>query len=166
MATFNSTEYAAQNSSDKNRSQLNVREVTGKLRYAEINITFVTGVAAGDQINLISLPSKHKLMLMHTFFKLNASWGAGAAFDVGYRAWTKEDGTVVAEDDDAVVNEQPATVTTRTAITEALQGVAADVIGQVKIDGLGGDIDYFLSIRVDPPVNNDTMKILLAYIAD
>lgn len=165
MAIHNSTQFAAQNSVDKNRSQLNTIDYDAKLRYAEVDITFPSGVLAGDEFNLIIIPSVHKVLLFQSFYKSSASWGAGSQMDIGWRAFTKEDGSTQAQDDNAYVDNADMTVTTRTAWS-ATPGDQADVIGQVEVKGQGNGITLYMTVRVDPPAQNDTLKLLVAYLTN
>jgi hypothetical protein len=84
--------------------------------------------------------------------------------DIGYRAYTKEDGTTQAEENNAIIDNLDMTVTARTAIVTPL-GTKADVMAQVETLGRDSVVVYG-TVRVDAPAAADTLKILFAVLTD
>ncbi len=162
MAVQNSTEYALQVATDSTRAKLMPQELGGRKRRVKITHTFTGTPATSDELNLIILPAKHTLVLFESFYKLNASWGAGAKFDIGFRAFTKEDGTAQAEVIDSYVNNGDATLTARTAWTP--EGTSGDNIGDVVVNARDGEVTLFLTELVDAPAAADTVDIVITYV--
>lgn len=165
MATLETTQYAAQSAVGVLRSSLSAIDAGAKLRYYEIDITFAGTPAVADTINFIRLPSKHKILPFQSFYKSSATWGVGATMDIGYRAFTKEDGSAQAEVASGITSNLDMTLTVRTSLV-GTAGSLADVMGQVEVAGRGGDITVYGTIEVDAPVAGDTLKILLAVLVD
>ncbi len=162
MAEQNSTEYALQVATGSTRAKLMPQELSGRKRIARATHTFTGTPATGDELNLIILPAKHTILLYESFYKLNASWGAGAKFDIGFRAFTKEDGTAQAEVVDSYVNNADATLTARTAWTP--EGTSGGNIGEVVVNALDVEVTLFLTELVDAPALDDTVDIVITYI--
>jgi hypothetical protein len=164
MAILETSQYAAQNAVGSTRRHVNVNDAGAKLRYFECDITFTGAPAVSDEINFVRLPARHKIVLFQSFYKSSASWGAGAQMDIGYRAYTKEDGTTQAEENNAIIDNLDMTITARTAIVTPL-GTKADVMAQVETLGRDSVVVYG-TVRVDAPAAADTLKILFAVLTD
>lgn len=162
MAVQDSTEYALQVATDSTRAKLMPYELSGRKRHVHINHTFTGTPAAGDELNLIILPPRHKVILYESFYKLSASFGAGATFDIGFRAFTNEDGTAQAEVVDSYVNAADATLTVRTALTPS--GTSADAIDTVLVNARDGEVTLFLTELTDAPALNDVLDIVITYV--
>lgn len=164
MAILETSQYASQNAVGSLRSQVNVNDAGAKFRYFELDITFAGTPAINDEINFIKLPARHKIVTFHSFYKSSATWGVGALLDLGYRAYTLEDGTARAQEQTAISTGMDMTLTARTAFSAP--GARVDVMGQVETLGRSSEITMYGTIRVDPPVAGDTLKILLCVLTD
>lgn len=85
--------YANQISVNLGRSE----NVEGAMQFARLGVyTHAAGAGTGE-INLVTLPAGRIIILPLECQIITSQFATGAKFDIGTRAFTNEDGTVVAE---------------------------------------------------------------------
>lgn len=122
------------------RSSVRPDELGGVKRVIRFDHTVVDGdgttdeIITADEMNLIVLPPNCVLDLAESYVKISASQGANTTLDIGFRAYTKEDGTLSTEDSDAL-GKAIGSTTTAQQISALTPG--SPIAGNPAIDALG-----------------------------
>jgi len=110
--------HASQVSAGVNLSRIKTYNAHGKLRWVESLHTVVTAAAGvvgsgtgtlqalvdTDELNIVQLPAGAKMIIPMCLIKFSDSAGATTTIDIGWRAYTQNDGTAIAEDADGIIN--------------------------------------------------------------
>lgn len=105
MATVNSDQaqkiYDNSQSGGYNVNKLSTNEYNGRVRLFYAHYGVKTAISAATTINLIEVPAGRILPTSKVYF---GAGGTNSTLDIGYAAYTADDGTEIAADGDALLD--------------------------------------------------------------